>query len=461
MFSPTAYGTQKINAGLKEPQGPPGHPLLRNTIEFQKDRLAFISRIAQEYGTVARYRLGNVTFYQVNHPDGVQRVLQENNHNYIKGAMFDPFRKTFGEGLFMSEGATWLRQRRLMQPAFHRQRVAGFGNLMTEAGLRLADRWESAVLSGRPLDIASEMTHLTMEVVTRAMFNMAVQDEDNAISRAITVVLENVAYRFEVPFYPPVSIPTPRNRRYLAALQELDKIIYGIIAERRKEAPETPDLLSLLMEARDADTGDGMSDKQLRDELLTIFIAGHETTATTLSWVWYALSTHPEIERRLRAELEQILAGRVPTVADLPNLDYNRMVIEETMRLYPPAWITNRSSLAEDEICGYHIPARGVVALSPYVIHRHPDFWENPEGFDPERFNPERSAGRPRFAYFPFGGGPHQCIGQGFAMVEAQLVLATLAQRFRLHLLPGRPVAMKAMTTLRPADGLWMTVHGA
>jgi len=294
------------------------------------------------------------------------------------------------------------------------------------------------------------------------LFSAKVTDETNAIGQAITTIMGNIEFRYVVPFYPSVSVPTPRNRRHLAALRTLDQIVYGILHERRRHprpADRSGDLLSLLIEARDEETGEGMSDKQLRDEVLTLFVAGHESTANALAWTFYLLSQHPEAERRLRAELAEALAGGTPTVADLPNLPYTRMVIEESMRLYPPAWIMIRSAVADDEICGYRIPANATVLISPYVIHRLPAFWEAPAEFDPERFTPERSAGRPPFAYFPFGGGPHQCIGKGYALQAAQLILATVAQRFRLRLAPGQAVEPQALLTLRPRGGLPMTAH--
>jgi cytochrome P450 len=317
----------------------------------------------------------------------------------------------------------------------------------------------------------TEMARLTSRIVTQALFSTSVTFEANTVGRAITELLEYVSYRFQMPFYPPPSIPTPRNRRYQAALHTLDRAIYDIIDARKKQrnvslaqearersdGSEGGDLLSLLMQVRDDErAGEGMSDKQLRDEVITLFVAGHETTAIALAWTWYLLSQHPSVEQRLYAELAEVLDGRPPATADLPNLPYTLMVIEEAMRLYPPAWVTNREAVADDEICGYHIPAKALVVISPYVMHHHPAYWEDPERFDPERFSPERSKDRPHYAYFPFGGGPRQCIGKFFALMEAQLILATIAQRYQLRLLPGHHVEAQAVTTLRPRNGLPM-----
>ena len=330
---------------------------------------------------------------------------------------------------------------------------------MTEATLAMLERWRPSVAQGLPLDVATEFMHLTLEVATRALFSTSVARDLDAIGRAITTLLNEVTFRFTFPFYPPLKVPTPRNRRFLAARATLDGVIYGIIAERRRRPGEHADLLALLMDARDEETGEGMSDKHLRDEVITLFVAGHETTANALTWASYLLSTHVAVAHELRAEVDEVLQGRIPTAADLPNLAYTRMVVDETLRLYPPAWITNRRAIQDDTICGYRIPADAIVSISPYVTHRDPAIWGNPEGFDPERFLPERSAGRPHYAYFPFGGGPRQCIGKGFALMEATLVLTLLAQHYELHLVPGRRVETVAMATLRPRYGMWMTAH--
>jgi cytochrome P450 len=310
-----------------------------------------------------------------------------------------------------------------------------------------------------------EMSRLTLDIVTGALFHAHVGEEPGAISRAVNVLVEDLGYRFEVPFYPPHRVPTPRNRRFRAALRTVDRAVYSIIAERRRGGGDEEDLLALLMEARDEETGESMGDKQLRDEVITLFLAGHETTANALSWAFYLLATHPDAEERLRAELAEVLGAeddfRVPTLEDLPRLPYAKMVVDETLRLYPPAWITNRQAIADDEILGHRIPAGAFVMLSPYVLHRHPDYWTEPDAFDPERFAPGQGNGRPRFAYFPFGGGPRQCIGQSMALVEAQLVLATVLGSCRLRPASDKPVEAEALATLRPRGGLPMTVEPA
>jgi cytochrome P450 len=425
--------------------------------EFLDDILGFIQRVASEYGDVAQYRMAHMTWYQVNHPDGIARILQENYRNYGKGALtLGILRPVAGNGLFLSEGEFWLRQRRLMQPTFNHRRVAAFGEMMVGATRAMLAGWEPHATAGRPFDVLHEMSRLTLDIVSRALFSTHVGDEAGAVGRAVTILIEDIGYRFQVPFYPPPAVPTPRNLRRRAALSALDQTVYGIIEARRRGETAGDDLLGLLMSVRDEESGEGMSDQQLRDEVITLFIAGHETTAVALTWAWHLLATHPDAAQRLQTELERALGERAPSVADLRNVPHTRMVIEETLRLYPPAWITNRQAVADDEICGYHIPAGALVLISPYVMHRHPAYWESPEAFEPERFAPERSAGRPHYAYFPFGGGPRQCIGKGFALMEAQLILATVAQHYRLSHIPGHTAEPQALTTLRPRGGLPM-----
>ena len=447
--------------GREVPRGPRGGLLLGNVRDFQRDKLGFVQGMARRYGDVVRYRMANMTWYQVNHPEGVKRILQDNNRNYGKGSLTSgALGLVLGQGLSTSEGGLWLRQRRLMQPVFHRKSVDAFGEMMVKDTETMIERWQAS--SDTTVDVAAEMSRLTQGVVTGALFGANVGEEAGVIEETITTLMTEVAYRFEVPLYPPLSVPTPRNRRTRAALETLDRAVYRIIEERRRAEPGD-DLLSLLMETRDEDTGEAMSDKQLRDEVITLFVAGHETTATALAWTFYLLATHPEAEKRLRIELDEVLGpdGRTPTVEDLPKLPYGRMVVEEAMRLYPPAWITNRQALSEDVILDYRIPAGAFVMTLPYVLHRHPNFWERPEEFDPERFSPERSAARPRYAYFPFGGGPRQCIGRGMALVETHLILSTVLRRCRMRLATQRPIEPLALATLRPSGGLPMKIEAA
>jgi cytochrome P450 len=291
------------------------------------------------------------------------------------------------------------------------------------------------------------------------MFGTDVDRDYASLSEAFGVALEYLNTKLFSPIDISERWPTPLNRRFLKARRTIDDVVYRVIGERRRTGHTRDDLLGMLLEARDEETGESMSDGQLRDEVTTIFVAGHETTATTLAWTWYLLSKHPAVARRVSDELDATLSGRTPAMADLPNLAHTRMVIDEAMRLYPPAWMFARLAIGDDEVCGYRIPAGSMVMLSPYVMHRHPAYWDNPEGFDPERFLPERSADRPKYAYFPFGGGPRLCIGNTFSQIEAQLIVAMVAQTYRLHLLPGHRVEPKPISTLRPYPGVMMTVQ--
>lgn len=446
-------------AAKQDIPGPKGHLLMGNLPEIQRDRLGFMVDLTK-YGPVAKFRAGPAFFIQVNSPEGVQHVLQANNHNYDKKARgFEPLRDLIGNGLLLSDGDFWLKQRRLMQPVFHRQKIQAFMDMMSEETAAMLSRWERNAASGEPLNIQQDMMRLTLSVITRALFQERVGDESGRVGKNLTILLEDAVYRFDHPFYPSRSIPTPRNRRYRQAKTELYAVIDSLVDHRRGSVGKYSDLLDLLMLARDEETGEGMSAEQLRYELVTLFIAGHETTALALSWAFYLLAQHPEARARLQAEAAQVLAGRIPTADDLANLKYTRMVLDETMRLYPPAWLTNRRAIGADEIEGYAIPAGAELTVSPYATHHDASLWPEPFKFDPERFTSERSTGRHRYAYFPFGGGPRQCIGNNFALMEAQLILAAITQHYFLDLVPGKPVVTEALITLRPKDGPWMTVQ--
>jgi cytochrome P450 len=411
----------------------------------------------QRYGNVVAVRFLIWPTYMIFHPRDVKHVLQENHRNYSKDTYLMHFLSPLlGQGLFTNDGQSWLHQRRLMQPAFHRKQLAIFGTLMTDATGAMLERWQDTATREQPLDVSTEMMRLTLRVVGQALFSIDLSDETDIVGQAFTALMTPFTDYIYHPV-PPLGFPTPRNRRIQQAIHTLDGVVQEIITERRQD-DDKGDLLSMLLLARDEETGEGMNDRQVRDEVMTLLLAGHETTSNALSWTWYLLSQHPDAESRLHAELEQVLGGRIPTVEDLPRLAYTRMVLEEALRLYPPAVGFNRKALADDEVGGYVVPANTLIWLSPYATHRHPEFWEHPEVFDPERFSPERSAGRPHFAHFPFGGGPRLCIGSNFAMMEAQLILATIAQRYRLRLLPGHQVEPQVLLTMRPRNGLPMTL---
>jgi len=447
--------------GVKRPPGPRTLSSLNSALALGRDPIRFALDMWHRYGDIVRIRFLFWQGYLVFHPDQIKHILQDNHRNYTKDFFtLNAFKAFVGNGLVTNNGNSWLQQRRLMQPAFHRKRLAAFGTLITGTTVEMLERWQGFAEQGQPLDIAVEMMRLTLRVVGRSLFTIDLSNETETVSRAVTTLSKLMLEYMSAPF-PPLWVSTPRNRRITSAIRTLDTVVQDIITARRQQHMESGDLLSMLLSARDEETGEGMSDKQVRDEVMTLLFAGHETTANLLAWTWYVLSQHPEVERRLHEELEAVLTGQRPSVEHLSNLPYSRMVLEETLRLYPPAWSLARKARAGDCLGGYAIPAKSVILLIPYVTHRHPAFWEEPERFDPERFTPERSAGCPRFAYFPFGGGPRQCIGNAFALMEAHLILATVAQRYRLHLVPGHTVEPEALLTLRPRYGLPMMLKPA
>jgi cytochrome P450 len=430
--------------------------------EFRGDRLGFLVRTARQYGGVARFGLRRRSVFLVTDPAAVKRVLQDNADNYgRKTRSLAALRETIGDGLLTTTGPAWWRNRRLMQPAFHKQRLGGFAGTIAEAAEDFAARATRLAAAGAPFDLVPELARLTLRILGRCLFDRELTDEADAVGGAVQVVLHHTIEKLGSLIPLPGLVPTPKNLRFRRALRALDRVVLSLIEERRRGAgaAERGDLLTMLVSARDEETGEGLGDRQLRDEVMTLLLAGHETTAMALSWTFYLLSLHPGVRRRLEDELAAALAGRAPALDDLPRLPYTRMVIEEAMRLYPPAWVITRSATGADELGGFAIPAGDMVLLSPYVTHHDPSLWEDPEGFDPERFAPGAEGGRPRYAYYPFGGGPHLCIGAGFAMMEATIVLATVAQRLRLDLEAGRPVAIEPLVTLRPSPGIWVTAR--
>ncbi len=425
---------------------------------LRRDPLAVFTDAARAFGDVAYLKIGPRRGYLVTNPDDIRHVLQDNSRNYHKSPLYDKLRGPLGNGLLTSEDAHWLRQRRMAQPAFHRQRIEELASVMAATAEETADRWETIAARGEPVDVAEEMMRLTQTIVLRTLLGSELGSLSGELDRAWALVNEHIGEGF-FSLGLAESWPTPKNRRYRRALGVLDRAVFHLIDERRANGRETNDLLSMLMAARDEDTGLGMTNGQLRDEVMTILLAGHETTSLALAWTWYLLSQHPEVEQRLENELRTVLAGRRPAYGDLGNLPYTRMVIEEALRLYPPAWGFSRQAMGPDRIRGYDLPRGWLVFVVPFVMHRLPAYWDEPETFDPERFTPARSAARPKLAYLPFGAGPRQCIGNQFAMVEAHLVLATLASRYRLALVPGHPVEPWPLITLRPRYGIKMRIE--
>lgn len=427
-------------------------PVLGSIPFLASNPLSFFLNSALRGGPLVELNMVRARTYLVSAPDDVKRILVDNNKNYIKA--YDITKPVLGNGLINSEGDLWLRQRRLMQPSFSRQMMAEYQPVMVQATQEMIATWRSQPQQTR--DISAEMMLLTQTIILRTMFSTDIGGQAKEIAADFATTLEYFNSFLLSPGEFIHKLPTPTNLRFKAALRRLEELVYRIITERRKQgSSQRRDLLSAMMEARDPETGAAMSDKQMRDEIMTIFLAGHETTASLLGWTFYLLSQRPEIEAQVRAELASELGGREPGLDDTSRLTFTRQVLDEALRLYPPAWMFARILVGEDTLGGYTLPAGVVVMLSPYVTHRLPEFWEAPEQFMPERFTAEKVNARPRYTYFPFGGGPRQCIGMPFAMLEAPLILAMVMQAFKLEGLPDQKMHARPVATLRPSS-FWM-----
>ncbi|HZG82885.1 MAG TPA: cytochrome P450, partial [Brevibacillus sp.] len=411
--------------------GPKGLPISGNVLAFRRDTLKFIRDAAKEYGDVVHFRFGPKRHvYMLNNPDMIKEVLVTKQAHFRKAKGLQVARAVVGDGILTSEGKKHIRQRRLMQPAFHRDRIAGYGDAMVRQGVELMEDWKD----GEVRDIHQDMMKVTLAIITETMFGKTIKEGADKIGHAIDVGLKYVSTKATSFIDIPLSVPTRSNRDFVESSEVLDKTIYGLIEERRKSTDSHTDLLAMLLAARDEDDGQGMTDEQVRDEVMTIFVAGHETTANTMSWIFYLLATHPEVEQKLHDELNSVLGGRLPTVADIPNLTYVNLIISETLRLYPAAWTINREVAEPVEIGGHTYEPGDTLMMSQYVMHRQEKYFEDPDEFRPERFAGDLLKRIPAYAYFPFGGGPRICIGNNFALMEAALLLATIAQRYRLRL---------------------------
>ncbi len=411
-----------------------------------RNPLRFFLWLTQTYGDIVQYRSSVEPAYLINHPDYIRHVLQTNGQNYNKDTFLNKYmlESLTGQGLLTSENPLWREQRRLIQPAFHKQSLPKFAELMRQAVSRTVDRLDEAAAARQPVNIAAEMMRLTLDIVTESLFSFDITGQADEIGEAMDTM---------------AVIGKPRHRKVRAAIELLDEIVYAIINQRLEHPQrERDDLLNMLLDAR-YDDGSPMPIKQVRDEVMALLVAGHETTANTLSWGWYLLDQNPDAVAELEAEIDAVLAGGVPNVSDFSRLSYTEKVIQEVMRLYPSAWSISRRALGDDEIDGFFIPTNSIVAMSPYTMHRHPGFWDDPERFDPERFAPEKVAARPRFAYFPFGGGARQCIGNNFALMESMIIIPAIAGRFRLRRVSIEPVEEHALVTLRPKNGIAVHVE--
>lgn len=432
------------------PSGPRGLPLLGSVLDYAKDPLAFIERCAWGgFGDVVYMDFLGQPTYVLQHPEHIEQVLVTRHRHYAKDRLQRRLLggRLLGNGLLTSEGDFWLRQRRLMQPAFHRQRLAAYGRVMAEHSQRQLTSWRE----GEVRDVYADMMELTLGIAIKCLFDLELEGEAQSMGPALARVMEHFANMYALLM--PEWLPTPENRGYRAAVEQLDTLVFDIIQRRRAEGNDAGDLLSLLLQVQDED-GSRMSDAQLRDEVLTLVLAGHETTAITLAFCWHLLSLHPDVEATLHRELDTVLGGRAPTLEDLPALAFTDQVVKESLRLYPPAWSISREALEDDVVGGWPVRAGSMMVLNPWTTHRDARFFEEPNAFRPQRWADGLEQRLPRFAFFPFGGGPRLCIGVGFALMEARLVLATLAQRFRFERVSEEPVALLPSITLRPKHGV-------
>ena len=436
---------------IRTPVSLPGaRPLIGVLPQLQANPLEVMERATLQYGPLTHLALPTLEGFVLGHPNLVQHVLVTNVKNYVKTTRgYDMLRMVLGNGLVTSDGAFWKRQRRIAQPAFHRERLTGFGQVMTKAASEMVDGWKM----NEPFDFAAEMMRCTLRIVGETLLSADVTKQADHVGHALTVVLEHLIHRTLHPLSMPEWLPTPTNLRFKRSLEELDRVVLGLIAERRKGGGPTNDLLAMLMESRDPETGEGMTDEQLRDEVMTIFLAGHETTANNLAWTMALLGRAPDVERKMVAEAKTVLDGALPGMEHVHRLPYAMNVIKESLRLYPPVWSLGRHVVEDDLVDGYLLPKDALVFISPWAIHRLPEFWSDPLAFDPDRWlteDPRRAHG----SYIPFSMGQRKCIGDTFATVEAQLILTTVMQRVHLSLVPGQTFEPEPVITLRPRGGV-------
>lgn len=442
---------------VRLPPGPKARTPLGQLMAVRRDILGFLTGLAGKFGDVAAFSVGSINVVLLNHPDYIQEVLLTNNRNFVKGRPLRLAKQLLGEGLLTSEGDFHARQSRIASPALHPQRLQGYGPVVTDYTLRASEGWSDGI----QVNILDEMVRLATAIAGKTMFHW---DIDSSAAAGIGAALDDAMGLFSRVSLPYAEwllrVPLPSNRRFFRARARLDRAIYGLIAERRREGRDRGDLLSMLLVAQDSDGDRGqMTDRQIRDEALTLFLTAFDTVSLSLTWVWYVLAQHPEAEKTLWAELDRVLAGHLPTVEDLASLSYTRMVLSETLRLYPPIYAIAREAVNTFNVGGYTVRAGTLILMSPYLMHRDPRFFAEPERFDPERWHPTKGTKPPRFTYLPFGGGPRGCIGQAYAMQEASLVMATLAQRWRMRLVPGHTVVLRPLINLRPSHGIPMVLE--
>jgi cytochrome P450 len=450
---PASPGRRKVAPG------PRGHVLVGALLDVWRDRLGLMTGVTEDFGDVVRFKMGPKTLYFFNHPEHAKHVLSDNQANYRKGIGLIHAKRVLGDGLLTSEGDLWRRHRRIIGPSFQRDRIAQFAGVVVDEAHQLIGRWRVA---GGQVNVVREMTDLTLGVLGRTLLDADLGPHET-LGDAFEVAQDQAMFEMVTLGMVPGWLPTPRNRRFRTAREELEHLVEEMVAQRenrpRADDDGEDDMLSRLLDDYRDEPDAQLKQKRLRDELITILLAGHETTSSTLSWTWYQMQGHPEIAERVHDEAVAALGDRDPVYEDLHRLPYTTMVIQEAMRLYPPVWILPRRAIGPDVIDGYEIPPNADVLICPYTLHRHPDFWENPEEFNPDRFATDQVTVRHRYAYIPFGAGPRFCVGNNLGMMEAVLVAAMVAREFRLRLVPGHEVVAEPMLSLRARGGLPMTVE--
>lgn len=445
---------------MSKAPGPSLQQLLPSLTVLRDNPLQFLQQAAQQYGDLVQFTIGPLNAFVLSRAEDIRYVLQENNRNYTKDTIqYNALADVTGKGLLTNDGDSWLQQRRRMQPAFYRQNIQSFGPLMTDSVVRKMEDWRAVCDTATALDIDREMMELALEILGKALLGVDLRTDAPELTSAVLVALDHIVENLKSPSILPSFLPSARRQRFRKAVQRLDLAVQNIIDTYRAASADPGTQSSLLYALLNAGDGSApMTDKQVRDELVTILVAGHETVASALTWTCWLLSQNPQVEQRMCQELDQVLQGRPPAVEDLPRLDTTRRVFDEALRLYPPAWLVSRKNIEQDTIRGVTIPAGSLIVISLYTTQRNPEYWSDPDVFDPDRFLPETAAARPRFAYLPFGGGPRLCIGNHFALQEAPLILAAIYQRYHLEMVSDEPVQIDALVTLRPHGGLPMRV---
>ena len=437
------------------PPGPGGLPIAGSMFDYLKDMLGFLVRMREKYGDIAYFKLGSRKMYLVSNPELIKDVLVTHNRNFTKSRALQRAKIVLGEGLLTSEGEHHIKQRKIIQPVFHQKRIRGYGDTMAEYARALGEKWHN----GQVVDIHNEMMRLSLAIVSKTIFDADVESESDEIGKSLTNLV-TLFPRLMMPYSEFLDkLPLPSNKRCELAIEHLDNIIYRLIDERRKGKKAREDLLSMLLEAQDEGSGSVMSNEQLRDEAITLFLAGQETTANSLTWTMYLISQHPEVDKKMQDEIAEVLGGKLPALDDLGKLSYTERVFKEALRIYPPAWAVARRAIEDYDLGGYCVPRGTDIFMSQFVVHRDPRFYKDPLRFDPDRWTPEFEAELPKFAYFPFGGGPRRCIGEPFAWMEGVIVLSTLMSGWKMRLVPNQKIEPEALITIRPKHGVKMILE--